>query len=236
MGISNGLDGAVGALPPGVVMPYAGATEPAGWLLCAGQAVSRTTYGALFAAIGTTYGTGNGSTTFNLPDLRGRVVAGRDNMGGTAANRLTSGNSGIAGATLGAAGGDERLHQHQHVNTLTNNTVTSGLQSASHSHSGTTGNDSPDHSHTYTIPNWNANVAIASSSVLGTTQPYASSVNSGGRSAFHQHSFTTGNESANHSHSVTSNVTITNADAGTGASQNVQPTIVLNYIIKAVNY
>ena len=94
-------------IPAGAVMDYAGSTAPTGWLLCAGQAVSRTTYAALFAAIGTTFGTGNGSTTFNLPDLRGRVSAGKDDMGGTAANRLTSGGSGITGTTLGASGGTQ---------------------------------------------------------------------------------------------------------------------------------
>jgi len=72
-----------GVVPAGAVMPFAGATEPAGWLLCYGQAVSRTTYSSLFAAVGTLYGVGDGSTTFNLPDLRGRVVAGQDDMGGT---------------------------------------------------------------------------------------------------------------------------------------------------------
>jgi len=91
--------------PPGVVLPYAGASAPTGWLLCYGQAVSRTTYADLFTAISTTYGAGDGSTTFNVPDLRGRVPAGKDNMGGTAANRLTAGGSGVTGTTLGAAGG-----------------------------------------------------------------------------------------------------------------------------------
>ena len=119
MGISSGIAGAVGALPAGAVIPYAGSSAPANWLLCGGQAVSRTDYAALFAVIGTTYGSGNGSTTFNLPDLRGRVIAGEDDMGGTAANRLTSATSGITGTTLGAAGGDERLHLHQHANTAT---------------------------------------------------------------------------------------------------------------------
>ncbi|MEZ0390508.1 MAG: phage tail protein, partial [Verrucomicrobium sp.] len=98
-------------LPPGVVMPYAGATAPTGWLLCFGQEVSRTTYADLFGVLSTTYGTGNGTTTFNLPDLRGRVVAGKDNMGGAAANRLTNsgtGNPGINGSVLGAAGGSDR--------------------------------------------------------------------------------------------------------------------------------
>ena len=95
----------------GVVLPFAGSTAPTGWLLCHGQAISRTTYAALFAVVGTTYGVGDGSTTFNLPDLRGRVAAGKDDMGGSAANRLTNtgtGNPGIDGDTLGAAGGVDR--------------------------------------------------------------------------------------------------------------------------------
>ena len=95
----------VTGVPSGSVMPYAGSSAPTDWLLCSGAAVSRTTYAALFAVVGTTYGSGDGSTTFNLPDLRGRAVAGVDNMGGSAANRLTSGGSGITGTTLGAAGG-----------------------------------------------------------------------------------------------------------------------------------
>lgn len=95
----------------GTVLDFAGSTAPDGWLLCYGQPVSRATYANLFTAIGTTYGAGDGSTTFNLPDCRGRVHAGKDNMGGTAANRLTNsgtGNPGIDGATLGAAGGVDR--------------------------------------------------------------------------------------------------------------------------------
>lgn len=63
--------------PSGAVTEFAGATAPAGWLLCDGAAVSRTTYAALFNAISTTYGVGDGSTTFNLPDLRGRVAVGK---------------------------------------------------------------------------------------------------------------------------------------------------------------
>lgn len=62
----------------GTVLPFAGAAAPDGWLLCHGQAVSRATYAVLFAAIGTTYGAGDGSTTFNVPDLRGEFVRGLD--------------------------------------------------------------------------------------------------------------------------------------------------------------
>ena len=74
-----------GIVPPGMIAPYAGKTAPEGWLLCDGSAVSRTTYADLYAAIGTTYGAGNGSTTFTLPDLRGRVPAGAN-----ASNALAS--------------------------------------------------------------------------------------------------------------------------------------------------
>lgn len=76
---------AVPVLPTGSVIPFAGKTAPTGWLLCQGQAVSRTTYAQLFSVIGTTFGSGDGSTTFNLPDLRGRVAVGVDsdaNLGG----------------------------------------------------------------------------------------------------------------------------------------------------------
>lgn len=91
----------------GAVVDYAGATAPNGWLLCYGQAISRTTYADLFTAIGTTYGAGDTTTTFNLPDIRGRVVAGQDDMGGTSANRLTDQSGGLDGDTLGDTGGAE---------------------------------------------------------------------------------------------------------------------------------
>ena len=96
-------------MPVGSVIDVAGATAPLGTLLCYGQAVSRTTYADLFAYLGTLYGSGDGSTTFNLPDLRGRVVAGKDDMGGSSANRLTKADAtnGVNGDNLGEAGGKE---------------------------------------------------------------------------------------------------------------------------------
>ena len=61
-------------IPPGTIIHYAGRTVPSGWLICNGANVSRTDYAALFAAIGTIYGAGNGSTTFGLPNLNGRFL------------------------------------------------------------------------------------------------------------------------------------------------------------------
>lgn len=68
----------LGALFRGLVSYFPMASPPEGWLICNGQAVSRTTYADLFAVIGTTYGSGNGSTTFNVPELRGEFIRGLD--------------------------------------------------------------------------------------------------------------------------------------------------------------
>lgn len=95
------------AVPYGTIVMYGGTTAPSGWLLCFGQAVSRATYTNLFTAISTNFGVGDGSTTFNLPDLRGRVAVGKDDMGGSAAGRVTG------AATQGATGGAETVtHNH----------------------------------------------------------------------------------------------------------------------------
>lgn len=92
---------------PGMILPYAGTTKPTGWLFCFGQTLLRADYADLFTAIADTYGTTD-STNFLLPDLRGRTIAGRDSMGGTSANRLTSaGNGDLNGDTLGDSGGSE---------------------------------------------------------------------------------------------------------------------------------
>ncbi|UXY16724.1 phage tail protein [Chitiniphilus purpureus] len=86
-GVSKSVDGSanvawtgveVGGVPPGAIVPFPMTSAPAGWLKCNGAAVSRTAYAALFAVIGTLYGSGDGSTTFNLPDLRGEFIRGLD--------------------------------------------------------------------------------------------------------------------------------------------------------------
>lgn len=122
-------------VPIGSCIDFFGATAPnSSFVLAYGQAISRTTYSTLFALFGTTYGSGDGSTTFNIPDLRGRTVAGKDDMGGSAASRLTSSYFGGTATNLGATGGSE-----SHILTT--------AQLASHAHSNTL-ND-PGHVHSY---------------------------------------------------------------------------------------
>lgn len=106
---ANGIITAPSLVAPGAVMAFAMSTSPAGWLKCNGAAVSRTTYAALFTAIGTTYGAGDGSTTFNLPDLRGEFVRGWDDGRGV-----------DSGRALGSA----QSHQMQsHTHTYTGGAV-----------------------------------------------------------------------------------------------------------------
>lgn len=129
--ISNGTNWVAGAVPPsGSVIDFAGSAAPTGWLLCDGSAVSRATYAALFAVVSTTYGAGDGSTTFNLPDCRGRMTVG---LG-------TNTDIDALGENDGAALGDRRP-KHKHT--------VSEPSAGSHSHTGNTGIDSTDHFHVY---------------------------------------------------------------------------------------
>jgi microcystin-dependent protein len=113
----------------GAVIDFAGLFLPSGWLLCYGQEVSRATYAALFGAIGTQYGVGNGSTTFNLPDLRGRTTVAPDNMGGSDSSRLVGATGSEGRWTIGYA-----LGAAVHI-------LTTG-QMPSHNHGGATGTSS----------------------------------------------------------------------------------------------
>src|SRR5262245_5545467 len=101
----------VGVLPPiGSMLMFGGASAPSGWLLCQGQAVSRTTYIDLFGVIGIAFGAGDGSTTFNLPDLRGRLPLGLGTGSG-----LGGYESSTAGGSAGGAADPARLnHSHDH--------------------------------------------------------------------------------------------------------------------------
>lgn len=94
--------GGFALLPVGAIFPYAGSAAPTGYLICNGASLLRASYPDLFTAIGTTYGSVDG-THFTLPDLTGRTVAGKE----ASATRLTSAVSGVDGATLGSAGGTQ---------------------------------------------------------------------------------------------------------------------------------
>lgn len=101
-GDASGLPFSWFHIPIAGIIPFAGSVVPdASWLLCDGSAISRVTYSELFTAIGTTYGVGDGATTFNIPDLRGRVPVGKDPTG----TRLTNTTMSPNGNTLGATGG-----------------------------------------------------------------------------------------------------------------------------------
>jgi len=186
------------SVPVGMVVDYAGATAPTNWLFLYGQAVSRTTYAALFAILGTTYGAGDGSTTFNLPDARGRVIAGKDNMGGSAASRLTGQSGGVTGTTLGGSGGVE-------THTLTT------AQLAAHTHTGTT---SASGTHTHDI-----SYANVQNGTGGFGTPNFSSTGS----------TKTTTAGGDHTHTFTSD-----SNGSGSAHNNVQPTLILNKIIKAL--
>jgi len=180
--------------PAGIISPYAGTTAPTGWLVCDGQLASRTIYSALYAAIGDTYGAGDGSTTFNIPDLRGRVIAGQDDMGGTSANRLTGQTGGIDGDTLGATGGAE-------THTLTTSEM-------------------PAHRHDMFAAQ---SVNRDGNSTLGADEPVARTNDSYG----------SGDERyAMMEATIEPTVGHTSEEGSGSAHANVQPTIILNYIIK----
>ncbi len=175
------------ATPAGVVQQYAGATAPTGYLLCQGQAVSRTTYSALFAVVNTTYGVGDGSTTFNLPNLQGKVPVGKRSTVGTF-------------DALNETGGEEThtittaempAHTHDvdpaavtsssdgsHTHTVSaasdalwanyRGTSNDGLSTATKSY---TTSSSGAHSHTVNIPN-TTSTSAGGSTAMSLVQPY----------------------------------------------------------------
>jgi microcystin-dependent protein len=203
------------ANPTGAVVAFAGSSAPTNWLLCYGQAVSRATYAALFAVVSTTYGAGDGTTTFNLPDLRGRTVAGIDNMGGSDAGRLDIANSsgtvvGTQYVTLTSA----EMPSHTHIQDSHNHTQNS------HNHT------QDSHGHNFNDPGFipgvtNIGVGGGGTGFYGRTATQGIFI--GDATATNQ-----ANTATNQANTATNQNT-----GGGGAHNNMQPTMVLNYIIKA---
>ena len=182
-----------GVMPIGSVIDFCGSSSPSGWLLCFGQAISRTSYADLFSVIGVSFGSGNGTTTFNVPDLRGRVIAGIDNMGGTAAGRVTTAISGINGSIRGSSGGSQ-----SHTLTID--------QMPSHNHGGFV---STSGSHAHNIPR----------GLPGSVGQYAAAAGQQPDTSF------SSSLDGLHNHTIS-------PQGGGAYHNNMQPTLILNKIIK----
>ena len=203
-------------IPTGIILPFGGGpgvtpnpgtlqNVPDGWLLCSGAAVSRRAYSSLFTIIGTTYGVGDGSTTFNVPDVRGRVVAGKDYDVGGLSNRLTTAGSNIDGTAINASGGNQLLQQHLH-----------NVTDPGHFHSVT----DPGHAHNYYY-----NRSLAGYGLSYPNYGNAVYTNDYGRAMSYEGTGIS-------IQSKVTGISIQNQGGGTTSSQNVQPTIILNYIIR----
>jgi microcystin-dependent protein len=176
------------ALPPGVMMPYTkSGSTPTGWLYCNGAAISRAAYAPLFALIGTTFGIGDGATTFNLPDMRGRFPRGWNDDATLDPTRV-----------FGSTQTDD-FEAHTH-------TASTGTESADHTHAviGSTGGDIGSHTHTTYADNsyYTVNAGVSQG-----VPKYQSGTPTGAESASHTHniSFTSGGRSVAHTHAVTVN-------------------------------
>jgi microcystin-dependent protein len=206
----------IGGTPTGVIAQFAGATAPNGYLLCQGQTLSTTTYANLFATIGYTYG--GGGSDFKVPDLQSRIPVGK----GSDTEFDTLGETGGAKTvTLSSS----QIPAHSHPNTLSSNTVAS----SGHSHG--------PGSYAAGIGATNNNtgaIGYVASFVRGggpTQSTYTVTGSSVGSQNFNHYTPVYG-DSAGPSGTTTVGITNENNTGGGGAHTNLQPYIVVNYIIK----
>ena len=160
-------------IPAGTIAPFGGGTVPSGWLLCDGSLVDRTTYSSLFNVIGTLHGQGDGSTTFHLPDYRGRFLRGADNMGTGAAGRDPNAGTRTAPNAGGATGAGVGSVQ---------GTATKAPNSAFSAASGG--------AHTHGVSTWGASGSGAKVTTSGNASQYADATTSS--NGAHTHSVTGG--------------------------------------------
>lgn len=244
------------AIPLGTIQMYTKSTAPTAttnggtWLVCDGSAISRTTYSALYAVIGTTYGVGDGSNTFNIPDMRARVPVGYNTATITGrSTRAIALGSGAETHTLL----DAEIPKHTHpVGDSGHNHATT---ESAHTHTGTTNKAKADivlNDHSHTGDKWSDYQAsgegagqLLNSVYLNPTRldaPYTTHEKSGAEllkedgasNNGHQHSFTTDpKETELTIDNNTTGVTVNEQGTGDGAHNNMQPFLVVNYIILA---
>ena len=165
----TGIEG----IPTATIVPWSDSAVPSGFLECNGSAVSRSTYAALFAIIGTTYGSGDGSTTFNVPDLQDNVPVGKSNNKALAstggANTVASSGS-VGGSTANATLSTAQLASHSHSTKASNTGLLTqsqgGNTSPAYTNSQNTGDAGSGQAHSH---NMSANFTGNATSVL---QPY----------------------------------------------------------------
>lgn len=204
--LNSAIGGTNSFLPAGAIQLFAMGTVPTGWLECNGSAVSRTTYANLFAAIGETYGAGNGTTTFNLPDLRGQFVRGWDNGRGVDPGRAVGSQQNSANQA------------HTHTATATNPAHTHGVTDPGHGH----GITDPGHQHLYKDNTY----ASGSNVVAGSGWTAVQSLTGGSQTGIAVNQAATGVQVA----AAAQNTTVAVAAEGTEA----RPTnIAMVYAIKA---
>jgi microcystin-dependent protein len=232
-------------VPTGSVQMFAGASAPTNWLLCDGSAISRTTYATLFALIGTTYGTGNGSTTFNVPDMRGRMPIGAGTGAGLTTRTL--GNVGGAESVTVAASNlpthSHTLSAHTHTSAAHSHTLSAHTHNANHGHTASSGYISSDHAHA--IPR-SAISAAGTNRLNVSASPTDLGLYTYGVSANHLHAitvdannFNTGGPSTDATNSVTPGATggPSSDTTGDGGFANtalgiMNPFLALNFIIR----
>lgn len=198
-------------MPTGAMLEYGGSVAPAGWLLCDGAAVSRSTYAGLFAVIGTTYGSGNGSTTFNVPN---RI----NNFGVGAGGLYALGSSGGSASTTTSSNGS-----HDHTGATGSTTLTTN-EIPSHTHTGTT---NPAGSHFHTVLSAQISGQLATQSGSGSPASVLMT-NTTSTAPDHTHTFTsdaTGGGQG-HTHTISTDGTHTHTVA------TIPPYVASNYIIK----
>jgi microcystin-dependent protein len=224
LGGSSSID-----MPIGSIQPWLGASTPSGWLVCTGQAVSRSTYSGLFSVVSTRFGTGNGSTTFNVPDLQGYQVVGAAGLDllGNIDNTATFRQGTIDTSEVAAHVGDAATHSHaltytaftelEHDYTHTHSaTVSDGSQNyATHTFS-TTSYGGQTHDHTASVASGSAASGVATGTTRASTAHThaAPAVGSG----VHDHSVTTASWSAHTSHTHDPVFNLTNSGNTTSAS------------------